>query len=107
MGGAGTFHLAVKHPDNWAAVAAIAPAAFALQPSSLAAIPRMPVMVVHGDMDTVVPVTLSRTWVEFMKGRQMTHKYIEVAGGDHGNVIGTGMPDIFTFFAQYTKPALR
>jgi predicted peptidase len=107
MGGAGTFHLAVKHQDNWAAVAAIAPAAFALQPSSLAAIPRMPVMVVHGDMDTLVPVTLSRTWVGFMKGQQMTHKYIEIAGGDHGNVISTAMPDIFTFFAQYTKPALR
>jgi predicted esterase len=107
MGGAGTFHLAVKHPDNWAAVAAIAPAAFRLQPSSLSAIPGMPVMIVHGDMDTVVPVTLSRTWAEFLTSQKMTHRYIEIAGGDHGNVIGTGMPDIFKFFAQYSKPARR
>lgn len=107
MGGAGTFHLAVKHADNWAAVAAIAPAAFRLQPSSPSAVPRMPVMVVHGDMDTVVPVSVSRTWVEFMKSAQMTHTYIEVAAGDHGNVIGIGMPDIFKFFAQYSKPARR
>ena len=107
MGGAGTFHLAVKYPQHWAAIAAIAPAAFRLEPSSLGAIPRMPVIVVHGDMDTVVPVTLSRTWVEFLKGQQMTHQYVEMAGGDHGNVIGTGMPDIFKFFAQYSKPAPR
>lgn len=105
MGGAGTFHLAVKHPDKWAAIAAIAPAAFRLQPSSLSAIPRMPVVIVHGDMDTVVPVTLSRTWVEFMKQQKMTHTYLEIAGGDHGNVIGTGMPDIFKFFARHSKAA--
>ena len=105
MGGAGTFHLAVKHPDNWAAIAAIAPAAFRLQPSSLAAIPRMPLIVVHGDADTVVPVSVSRTWVEFMKQQQMTHTYLEIAGGDHGNVIGTSMPDIFKFFAQHSKAA--
>jgi predicted esterase len=105
MGGAGTFHLAVKHPGNWAAVAAIAPAAFRLQPSSLGAIPAMPVIVVHGDADTVVPVTVSRTWVEYMKSQKMTHTYLEIAGGDHGNVIGTGMPDIFKFFADHPKAA--
>jgi poly(3-hydroxybutyrate) depolymerase len=106
MGGAGTFHLAVKHPEPWAAIAAIAPAAFRLQPSSLAAIPGMPVIVVHGDADTAVPVSLSRTWVEFMKGQKMTHRYLEIAGGDHGNVISTGMPDIFKFFAEH-EPAAR
>jgi predicted peptidase len=105
MGGAGTFHLAVKHPGNWAAIAAIAPAAFRLQPSSLAAIPRTPIIVVHGDADTVVPVSVSRTWVEFMKQHQMTHTYLEIAGGDHGNVITTGMPDIFKFFAEHPRAA--
>jgi predicted esterase len=105
MGGAGAFHLAVKHPRNWAAIAAIAPAAFRLQPSSLSVIPRLPVMIVHGDMDTVVPVTLSRTWVEYMKQQNSTHTYLEVAGGDHGNVIGAAMPDIFKFFADHPKAA--
>jgi predicted peptidase len=104
MGGAGTFHLGVKYPDKWAALAAIAPAAFGLEPESIATIPAMPVMVVHGDMDTAVPVSLSRTWVDVMKQRGMTHEYLEIADGDHGNVIGIGMPDIFAFFAEHAKP---
>jgi predicted peptidase len=103
MGGAGTYYLAVKYPQRWAAIAAIAPAAFGLQASSLNTIPKMPVMVVHGDMDTAVPVSLSRTWVEVMKALKMPHQYIEVAGGDHGSVISSHQAEIFAFFAKYSK----
>jgi predicted peptidase len=105
MGGAGTFHLGVKYSEKWAALAAIAPAAFSLEPSSIATIPAMPVMIVHGDQDTAVPVSLSRTWVEVLKQHDMTHEYREIANGDHGNVIGIGMPDIFAFFAEHSKPS--
>ena len=105
MGGAGTFHLAVKYPGTWAAIAAIAPAAFGLQPSSIATIPETPVAVVHGDMDTAVPVSVSRSWVEVMKEHDMTHEYLEIAGGDHGSVISIGMPNIFKFFEEHSKPA--
>lgn len=103
MGGAGTYYLAMKYPQRWAAIAAIAPAAFGLQASSLNTIPKMPVMVVHGDMDTAVPVSLSRTWVEVMKALKMPHQYIEVAGGDHGSVISSHQAEIFAFFAKYSK----
>lgn len=103
MGGAGTYYLAIKYPQRWAAIAAIAPAAFGLQASSLNKIPKMPVMVVHGDMDTAVPVSLSRTWVEVMKALKMPHQYIEVAGGDHGSVISSHQAEIFAFFARYSK----
>jgi predicted esterase len=105
MGGAGTLFLMVKHARVWAAAAAIAPAAFSLQPASLSQIPEMPVMIVHGDADTVVPVTVSRPWAAQMKQLNMNHRYIEVPGGDHGNVIGIGMPDIFAFFNANAKPA--
>ena len=107
MGGAGTFHLGVKYAENWAAIAAIAPAAFSLEPASIATIPAMPVIVVHGDMDTAVPVAVSRSWVDVMKEHGMTHEYLEVAGGDHGNVIGIGMPNIFAFFDAHSQPAPR
>ncbi|MGH6692118.1 MAG: serine aminopeptidase domain-containing protein, partial [Gammaproteobacteria bacterium] len=107
MGGAGTFHLAVKYPGNWAATASIAPAAFGMQPSSLSAITTMPMMIVHGDMDTAVPVDVGRSWAATMKELKMTHHYIEVPGGDHGNVISIGMPDIFAFFAKHSKSASR
>ena len=105
MGGAGTYYLAVKYPEKWAAIGVQAPAAFSLDSNSLGEIPKMPVIVIHGDMDTAVPVTLSRTWVDVMKMLNMPYQYIEVAGGDHGSVISGSMPDIFTFFAKHTKAA--
>jgi predicted peptidase len=107
MGGAGTFHLGVKYPGHWAAIAAIAPAAFGLEPQSIATVPAMPVIVVHGDMDSAVPVSVSRAWVDVMKEHEMAHEYVEIAGGDHGDVIGIGMPNIFAFFGEHSKPAPR
>jgi predicted esterase len=103
MGGAGTYYLAVKYPEKWAAIGVLAPAAFGLDPNSLEKIPNMPVIVVHGDMDEAVPVTLSRTWVEVMKSLKMTYVYNEVPGGTHGSVITSGQPDVFAFFAKHTK----
>ena len=103
MGGAGTLYLAVKHPKRWAAIAALAPAAFGIEPDSLAKIPKMPVMIVHGDMDTVVPPSVSRPWVEMMRSLKMPHEYIEVPGGDHGTVISSHQAEIFAFFAKYKR----
>jgi predicted esterase len=103
MGGAGTFHLGVKYSSNWAAIAAIAPAAFGLQPDMLASIKGMPVIIVQGDADTAVPVANTRRWAEKVKELNMTHEYHEIPKGDHGNVIGIGMPDIFKFFSRHSK----
>jgi predicted esterase len=103
MGGAGTLYLAITHPQRWAAVAAIAPAAFSVDQAGLAKIPKMPVMIVHGDMDTVVPPGVGRAWVEAMKSLQMNYQYIEVPGGDHGSVISSHQSDIFAFFAKHSR----
>ena len=103
MGGAGTYYLAVKYPKQWAAIAVLAPAAFSLDPNSLATIPKMPVLVVHGDMDTAVPVSLSRTWVEVMTSLKIPHQYIEVPGGDHGSVITSHQAEVFAFFAKHKR----
>lgn len=103
MGGAGTLYLGVKYPSNWAAIAAIAPAAFGLNPDSLASIKDMPVIIVQGDADTAVPVANTRRWADKLKELNMTHEYHEIPGGDHGSVIATGMPDIFAFFSKHTR----
>ena len=63
MGGAGALFLGGKYANMFAAVGAEAPAAFwqtrkeTLQPMKDA---KVPVMIVHGDTDEVVPVTNSR-----------------------------------------------
>ena len=104
MGGAGTLYLAIKYPQRWAAIAALAPAAFAVDQEGLSKIPKMPIMLVHGDMDTVVPVTVGRAWAEAMKSIPMKdYEYIEVAGGDHGTVIGSHQAEVFAFFARHSR----
>ena len=104
MGGAGTLYLAIKYPQRWAAVAALAPAAFAVDREGLSRIPKMPIMLVHGDMDTVVPVTVGRAWAEAMKSIPMKdYEYIEVPGGDHGTVIGSHQAEVFAFFARHSR----
>jgi len=107
MGGAGSMYLGVKYASIWAAVGAEAPATApaGLNPDSFSLEPakNVPMIIVQGDMDTLVPVAGARRWIEKMKELKMTHEYVEVAGGDHGSVLTTGAPDIFAFFAKHTK----
>ena len=107
MGGAGSIYLGVKYASIWAAVGAEAPATspagltpetYSLEPAK-----KIPMIVVQGDMDTLVPVAGTRLWIEKMKDLKMTYEYVEVPGGDHGSVLTTGAPDIFAFFATHTK----
>ena len=104
MGGAGTLYLAIKYPQRWAAVAALAPAAFSVDREGLSKIPKMPIMLVHGDMDTVVPVTVGRAWAEAMKSLALkNYQYVEVPGGDHGTVIGSHQAEIYAFFGKHSR----
>jgi predicted esterase len=104
MGGAGTLYLGVKHADIWAAIAAIAPAAFWVEPQSLATVPDMPVFMVHGTVDTVVPVDVSHRFVDVLKSTGMDYEFQELPDADHGTVIPEGMPGIFAFFGKHAKP---
>jgi len=103
MGGAGTLHLGVKYPDIWAALGPIAPAAFGLSPESLKAIPKTPIIFVHGDADELVPVSISQQWVEKAKELGMTYEYNEMPGVTHGPIIEDALPSIYAFFAKHSK----
>jgi predicted peptidase len=96
--------LGTKHPEIWAGLAPIAPAINRLMSEdSLEKIEETPVIVVQGDADRVVPVEGSRRWVAKMKELEMTHVYIEVAGGDHMTVAWREMPKIFDFFDKHRR----
>ena len=104
MGGAGTLYLAIKYPQRWAAAVALAPAAFTVDAQGLGKIPKMPIMLVHGDMDTVVPVSVGRAWAAAMKSVPLkTYQYIEVPGGDHGTVIDSHQAEVYAFFAKHSR----
>ncbi len=87
MGGAGTYHIAAKYPDLFAAlgVAAPAPTRDAAIGETLAKIKHLPILVLQGDEDGLV--TLTRRWVAKMQEIGMQHVYIEIPGGDHSLVI--------------------
>jgi dipeptidyl aminopeptidase/acylaminoacyl peptidase len=61
------------------------------------------VMIVHGDMDTAVPVSLSCNWAVVMKSLKMKYEYIEVPAGDHGTVITSHQANVFAFFAKHSR----
>ncbi len=106
MGGAGALYLGSKYPKMFAAVAAEAPAAFwqtrkeTLQPMKDA---KVPVMIVHGDIDEVVPVANSQAWVDVMKELKMDYEFVEQPGITHGPVIQSGLKPIYAFFAKHKK----
>lgn len=89
MGGGGTYHLAAKNPTMFAGlgVAAPAPAISAPQDEILDAIDHLPIFVLQGDQDDLVPVGVTRQWVAAMAQRGMQHVYVEIEGGDHSLLI--------------------
>lgn len=109
MGGAGTYFLAAEHADLWAAVAPVAPAAFMMTGNREELLQKiadadLPIMVVHGDADEVVNVSISRDeWVPTMEELGMEYEYVEQPGVTHGPVITTSQADIFRFFGEHSK----
>jgi poly(3-hydroxybutyrate) depolymerase len=103
MGGGGTLHLAIKFPDEWAALGPIAPAIFAHKATEAEKIKHIPVIMVQGAKDLLVRPELVRPWADQMKKLEMTYEYIEVPDGDHGNVVGPNVPKIYDFFDMHTR----
>ena len=103
MGGAGTLHLGVKYASIWAALAPIAPAAMGISPDILAEIKKMPIIFVHGAADELVPVDVSRRWVNKAKELNMPYEYNEMEGISHGPVITAALPSVYKFFSNHSK----
>jgi predicted esterase len=108
MGGAGAIHLGIKHRDIWAAVGARAAAirSWIHSPKELEPARDLPMVLVHGDADRLVPVEQARQWAAEMKALKMTYEYHELKGVGHG-VDPEGVRAIFKFFDAHSKPAGR
>lgn len=103
MGGAGTYHLAAKHPHKWAALSVVAPVPLS-DITRLESIKHLPILVLQGDQDQLVAST--RRWVAKMKEIGMQHIYIEVPEGDHSLFISKNrahMAKVFDFFKVIGK----
>ncbi|NQU21434.1 MAG: prolyl oligopeptidase family serine peptidase [Candidatus Nealsonbacteria bacterium] len=96
MGGGGTWHLGLKYPKLWAALAPIAPAIYR-STDALETIKHIPVIVVQGAKDPLVKADNTRRWVAKMKELEMDHTYIEDPDGGHVMVAFENLPKIFEF----------
>lgn len=106
MGGAGAIFLGAKYASMFAAVGAEAPAAFwstKKETMQLLKDANVPVMIVQGDIDEMVPVANNREWVDVMKDLNMEYEYVEQPGITHGPVIQSGLKPIYEFFAKHSK----
>ncbi len=100
MGAIGTFKLAAKYADVWAAIGAFSGQG---TPASVERMKNIPAFVVHGDADPTVNVRGSRTMVDAMKVAHVDVTYIEVAGGNHTNVVEPHLAGMMQFFNARKK----
>jgi poly(3-hydroxybutyrate) depolymerase len=100
MGGIGTWKIAAKYPDIWAAIGPISGSGV---PTTLERIRHIPEVVVHGDDDATVNVSGSRTMVAKMKDLGIEVKYIEVPGGSHSGVVAPNLAAVIEFFDAHRK----
>jgi polyhydroxybutyrate depolymerase len=102
MGAIGTWKIAPKFPDVWAAIAAFSGSGAA---ATLERIRGVPEIIVHGDADPTVNVAGSRTMVAKLKELGTEFKYIEVPGGLHSDVVAPNMAAVIDFFDAHKKSA--
>jgi len=102
MGAIGTWSLAAKYPQTWAALVAFAGTGAPALATSMKAIPQF---VVHGDADNTVNVSGSRNMVAALTKLNADVTYVEVAGGSHTDVVVPNLPKAFEFLAKQRKKA--
>lgn len=106
MGGAGTYYLGAQHNDVWAALAPISGAG---APTTLEAVEpyrSLPMLIMHGEMDSIVPVAASRRAAMLLQEIGSQHLYLEFPGKDHEFWIRRGadkVEKVFQFFSIVSK----
>ena len=107
MGGGGTLYLGNKYSEIWAGLAPLSPALMRqtidFNNSILEGMRGIPIYLVTGERDRLIPVRVIREWAGKMEKLKMDFKYEEIKGGNHFNSI-TKNPEmverIFDFFDQ-------
>ena len=102
MGAIGTWKIAPKFPDIWAAIGLFSGSGAA---GTLERIRTVPEIIVHGDNDPTVNVAGSRAMVAKLKEMGTEYKYIEVPGGLHSDVVAPNIAAVIDFFDAHKKTA--
>ena len=98
-GGSAVWNIAAKYPERWTA---ISPSAAPLEDTTFPydKLKNVPILVVHGDMDTTMVFDASKMMVDHAKAKAVNVTWLPVIGGAH--VDAWAQPDIlkqtFDFF---------
>lgn len=106
MGAAGTWLIGLTHRDQFAALAPIAGSRMSgLLETALKAGPKIPLIIVAGVKDALVPVAGCRAAAQKAKELGYDVKYLEYPDGDHISVAVSSVKDIFDFFDAHKRAA--
>jgi predicted esterase len=100
MGAIGTWALASKYPQTWAALVAFSGTG---APSLAANMKGIPQFVVHGDADNTVNVSGSRNMVAELRKLNGNVTYLEIAGGSHTDVVVPNLEIAFQFMVSQRR----
>jgi predicted peptidase len=99
MGGYGTWAMAAKHPERWAAAVPICGGG---DPAWAGKLKSVPIWCFHGDADTIIPVGQSREMIAAVRAAGGTPTYTEYPGVAHAcwdRAYGT--PGLFDWFLEH------
>jgi predicted peptidase len=98
MGGFGTWSLAAKYPERWAAIAPICGGG---DVKSASKIKDLPTWNFHGDADPTVSVELSRKMIAALKAAGGNPRYTEYPGVQHNSWDRAyGTAELYTWFLE-------
>jgi len=101
-GGSAVWNLAARFPTRWTA---IAPSAAPLDDAEFPydSLRRVPVLVIHGEMDTTMDFSASKTMVEHAKAKGVDATFLPVPGGAHTDAWAQPaiITQIFDFFDKH------
>lgn len=106
MGGFGTWLVAARKPELFAAIAPMSagpPAQGEALTGLLEKVKWLPTLVVHGAKDGIVPPEFSRKMVEAAKKAGLQVTYLEVPDADHLTIIGASFSAVLDFFDKHAK----
>ena len=106
LGGQGTYHLGEKYNDIWAGLAPISGAGGIPDSTAAERYKAIPMLIMHGNKDSIVPVATSRRSVLALQAVGAPHIYLEFPGMDHEFWIRRGadhMENVFRFFSMLSK----
>jgi dienelactone hydrolase len=106
MGGAGTYYLGGKYNEVWAGLAPISGANGIADAPAAARYTSIPMLIMHGDKDSIVAPATSRRSAMALQAVGAQHIYLEFPGKDHEFWIRRGaenMEKVFLFFNTVSK----